>query len=706
MNIRFCATALLLEAGVCAADASAPGAFVKDLPVPVQTQGEAVDSIVKPSLDDLEDGNRDSIGALHNNYAKEFNALKYVLEKRYRNYGDTFTKRWDDHLFVELGVGYRQRLKTGRNDMSALTLATVGLGKQFTPLHTARVRLGLGYGYYEATKAQYLQASVDADWLFSLTTFMDGYRPSRLLDVSTFVGGGVNMHGLNRVAVKKETGYNLHAGLQFKFFTGPQGYITLEPYLGVSSRWLDEKYGGNFGANLNFVYYLHNNLSIEERMRLLGYKDPKELEGKDVKKPQAWRTPWFFEASHGVSLFHGKNSNSNGAMGRSTSLAFGRWFSPAIGLRMGVSHSYSTWLQEERNVGGDPTQETAPGTPMPTRETWKYYNINTDIHAEALINPFGFCRNFSWDKPFGMALVLGGGVGRLQKEQEKELRTTTTSYIAGLDLWYQLSDGVKVFLEPTYTNCNYKIPYQNIDRSVRYSDDVINIRVGLSASTCSRSYRKPSPDYERPSLPLSFGLGVGVNSMFASGGYKGADFNYNALVFGEYHFSPIHTVRLGFEYLAINGYGEGSYSTYYSDGQPSQGGTVMFKHAYKRGLLALNYQCNISNLFSGYQKDRLFELDLFAGPSIMLGLGNSHNPVRTLNNDPDKYVVYNFEEAASNVFGVNGGLKLRLNATRHINVVLVPQINVLLGDPKFQGVNLFNKLKAMQTLNVGVQYNL
>lgn len=49
-----------------------------------------------------ESGEEDTIGKTRHNYATEFNALKYVLEDRYRGYDDTFRKKWYDHLFLGL----------------------------------------------------------------------------------------------------------------------------------------------------------------------------------------------------------------------------------------------------------------------------------------------------------------------------------------------------------------------------------------------------------------------------------------------------------------------------------------------------------------------------------------------------------------------------------------------------------------------------
>ena len=58
-----------------------------------------------------------------------------------------------------------------------------------------------------------------------------------------------------------------HMGLQLRFFTGPQGYANIEPYVGLATDKMDLSQNQNwrkidvfYGVNFNYVYYIHNNL--------------------------------------------------------------------------------------------------------------------------------------------------------------------------------------------------------------------------------------------------------------------------------------------------------------------------------------------------------------------------------------------------------------------------------------------------------------
>lgn len=637
------------------------------------------------------------------NTATEFNALKYVLENRYRGYGDKFTKRWDDHLFLEFGAGYHEELGRSAGNLSGLTMAHVGIGKQFSRLHTARINLGLGFGYYEDSRYNYSRFSATADWLFSLSSYLDGHKPSRLLDVSTVLGLGYR-YRLTRTNIGVRPSKDVHVGLQFKFFTGPQGYLAVEPYAGISSRHMENKYGAFYGANINFIYYLHNNLSIEERMRFMN----KVLDGDtEVKtKPEWWRTPWFAEVSGAVAFFKGSKGNSP-SPGHSTSLALGHWLSSAIGLRLSGSLTQTTWQKMDIPMGiTNEEQRVELGVPEQPNATRNYHNICYDLRADALINLFGFGKKNTWNDPFGMSIVVGGGVGWLRKNQDQPLRTYTTFYDAGLHMYYRLSDGLQVFVEPRFTHYNYKIPYGNTAGAKRFGDNVITANIGLTAYTHGSSYRNTAKtEYVAPKLPLSVGLGVGTSLIPTENSYCGAPLNYNFNAFAEYHFTKLHSVRVAFEYMQVNGITAGSYHavdlTQDTKGYNAVG---LFKHGYRRGFLSLDYSVNVTNLISGYQGRRMFEAELFAGPTIMFAIGATHDLDGSVRLKSQHAAQANFWNKTDPLMGANGGVKLRFNATKHLGVTMTPQIHVLRWDPLLNGVEM-NKFRAFETLDFGVQYD-
>lgn len=652
------------------------------------------------SLDD-DDEPADTATKTRRNIATDFNALKYVMERRYRNYGDKFTKRWDDHLFLEFGAGFSNDINSGASSLSPITMAHVGIGKQFNRLHTARLTFGAGYGHFDGTKKNYQRVYVNADWLCSLTTFMDGYNPSRLFDMSTMFGVGYRYNsGRGHYVVRGSK--EIHGGLSMRFFTGPQGYLVVEPFAGVSSSHLYNKYGFFYGANLNFVYYLHNNLSIEERMRYMRNR-PEAVDS--ILKPASWRTPWFAELSGGVVVFKGSANNST-QPGNATTVSLGRWLSPVIGLRLSGGFSSVTWHQDKMAMGiADEERRVELGVPEQEPATLNRHNSTIELKAEALVNPFGFMKGDTWERPWGVNLVFGGGICRLLKNQEQELRCTSTFFTAGLHFYGRLTDDLQVFVEPRYANYNYNIPYSNISRFKRFSDDVFSFNIGLTAYTRGLSYRAKAPEYVAPKIPLSVGVGGGTSLTLTKNSYKGAGLNYNFNAFAEWHFNQVHSARVAFEYMQLNSMSAQRYHaadlTQETKGYNAIG---LFKHSYRRGFLSLDYLLNVTNLCSGYQGRRMIEAELFAGPTIMFAIGATHSADASVKVAPDHAVQAKFGNYTAPLLGANGGVKLKLNATKNIAVTMTPQIHLLRYNPQLSGLNL-TKFRGFETLDFGVQYD-
>ena len=637
------------------------------------------------NYDDMEDGVADSLPKSRHNTAKEFNALKYILEDRYRNYGDRFTKRWNDHLFAEFGAGVQQDIKGLGEGLSPLTSAHLSIGKQFNRLHTARLNFGLGYGYYENSKYNYYQTAASADWLFSFSSYIDGYKPSRLLDVSSVIGAGIR-YNLTSGNFATRCRYEIHGGMQFKFFTGPQGYLAIEPYMGVTSKSLENKFGGFYGVNVSAIYYLNNNLSIEERMR---YMKNRPAVVDSVLRPSPWRTPWFAEVAGGLTMFHGSGNSNATKIGHATALSFGKWFSPVAGLRLSGTLSTSTWNKEP--VDG-------------ISQKVNRHNTNADARAEILINPLGFAQNYNWDRPYGAYLTLGGGIGWLMKSQERSLHNISTFYTGGVHLWSRLTDDLQFFVEPRYTNYNYKIPYSNANRNARFTDDVYTLNIGLTAYTRGLSYRHKAPQYEAPALPMSFGVGGGTSLFFTHNAYDGAKTNYNFGAWAEYHITRIHGVRLGFEYMGLNSREPIIYSLKADDGTTYRSG-AMVDYSHTRGFLSLDYHMNVTNFFSGYQGRRMFEGEMFVGPTIMFAMSSKSKLSSTPPSDIANRIHLSDKYYDKPLMGANGGIKLKFNMMPHLALTLTPQVHVLRYDPQLNGLHIL-KFRMFETLDFGVQYDL
>lgn len=692
---RICFAAL--AATLCHTGVTAGKTVSAPLPATVVTA-------VADTLDQADEEEGDTAVKSRRNVAKEFNALKYIMERRYRRYGDEFTKAWDDHLFIELGAGLQHIVPPSDNyELVDMTQLHLGVGKQFNRLHTARLSLNFTTGYLKKINYGFNRYGLAADWVFSLSSYFGGYKPSRLLDVSTVLGAGAQYTDKEK-AQQNSLAAELHAGLQLRFFAGPQAYVSLEPYVGLVSDNIDESATRNwrrrdvfYGANLNFVYYLHNNLSPEERMRFV----KKHIADNDSMMPDAWRAPWFFEASAGLRMVSSATLSNSETLGHAIGGAVGKWFSPAVGARLGLAAGTTTWLKEVT-----PATKTSPEVVL------NRHNQNLDLRLEALINPFGFLPSFRWDAPAGAYITAGGGVGMLNKSQRETLRCQSTFLTAGLHLWAKLTNDLHLFVEPQYTRYSYKIPYSNVDWAHRYNDNGWTLNVGLQISTRSRSYRSfvsGKAEYlaSRPHFVVGLGVGGGFNLTHSLMAYGKTGLGYNAMTALEYHFNDISAVRLAFEYMTLSGRTWES-ATYidrsYPGEETSKKRTVLYDRHYGQGIVALNYMVNMSNLTGGFDIRR-FEAEAFAGPVMILLLNNSRTLAGGEVIEPDHELVPAQERLRKCKWGANAGIKLRYNLWRGLSLTFTPQIYVLGAQQRLPGIN-FAAVQVMETFNFGVQYSL
>lgn len=626
----------------------------------------------------------DTVKRTKRNIAEGFNALDFVMGHRYRAYGEEFTPKWHDHLFFQAGLGALQMVPP--NDgyrFNALTMLQVGVGKQFNKLNSARVLFHGAWGYQQAKDRRFTNYGVRLEHLFNFSSYFAGYKPSRLMEMSTIFGIGAQYSRLSyknvmwekaqladiaalekagdyeEAAVIREnmpkdlsgTSFEGHFGLQLRFFTGPQGYIHVEPYIGVATDKMDLSTNLNwrkvdvfYGVNVNYTYYLHNNLSPAERQRFKKHHSDNLYATKEDSIPSIWEQPWFFEFSNGPAWM----SSSVGigeSMGLNTTMSVGKWFSPVIGLRMSATG-----------------QQVTCGRAKDTR----YHCYYIGGRLEGLFNPLGFMKNFQWDRRWGFFLAGGIEYGQVKRYEAKELSTRYEAYQGAVNLWWQPIDGLRVFMEPRVAFYVYKTPYTNVSWNKHNRAKSVAVQVGMSVSTRSLQYRKRYFGEEseaKRKIPVNVGLAGGIHLLYPIWNIDDDNsVGWNARAFGEYCFTPLHGVRASFDYL------------------PYKRHDIRHKeHDNNYGLVSLSYALNLSNLFWGTYSQRPIDFTIYMGPTAN--------------------VLSSFD------FGVHGGGKLRVRVMPHLSAILEPTLYVLHSkEMTNQYLVYFRDFHLVENINLGVQY--
>lgn len=639
-------------------------------------------SLAQMRIEDMDEDDwmarRDTMSMTRRNLAEKSettNAMAYILDDDYVPEHESFDRHWYDHVYFGMTGGMEKVLREKYvPELSLLPQMGIFVGKQFTPKHSARLTLGGAVGYQKADNARYYRGSMKADYLFSLSTHFAGYNPMRRLDVSLLggVGGNVSKTGSMKAKVSGE----VHAGLQFKVYTGPYASLALEPYVGLATDALDlsgrknwRGYDIVFGLNAAYIFYTDDNLSKESRRRELEAR----LEGDrliDRFSLSSWRTPWFLETSTGLVGGIRRTGSEASGIGNGIQLGVGRWMSPVIGLRGMVGSKMTENDRITVPVNGGTAEKS-------------FFSRYTYGRIDALFNPLGFSRSFSWDAPCGAYLLAGMEVGKAERhDAEGSSFPVAAAYSAGVHLWYRLSKDLQVFVEPTY---NYMVHNSKATAgsTLRSHDHTYNINLGLSMLIRSARYREPD-EFDRVqnfNYRHVRGFAVGVaggmpilqrkgTAMRAQGG-----FNYDAMAFLEYRVNHLHGLRLAADFLNLKG---------------STLNDRMLQDANSRLLItSLNYQLNLTNLFSGRFHRRLFQLEMFAGAAIGTVVGGAR--------------------AQKNTFpGLDLGLKLSMPVWKGLSVIAQPTVYVL-KDAQLPGINtvgMGGNTHMFETFNIGVQCDL
>lgn len=661
---------------------------------------------------------RDTSMITRRNLAKDtkaVNALDYVLDDRYTPIDHTFESHWYDHLYVGGSYGVEQ-IKPQADDFKFRTMSQVNLfvGKEFDKKNSLRLSAGGGWGYQRDRNLWLARIQTRLDYLYNLSTHFNGYNPARRMELSLLAGVGANISWMHNTTT--EVAPEAHVGLQFKCFTGPLGTINVEPYVGLSGDQIDvsgprnwRKYDIFYGMNINYAFFLVDNLSKEARLKLLQSR----LAGERLVDPQTlekWRTPWFIEASNGIVMSTSNTIDFSRTVGHQTSLSVGRWLSPIMGFRLSAISRTTRWKEDEVTVG------TATDTHL-----MAYNSHYLSGRVEALFNPLGFAKTFRWDAPWGMYIAFGGEIGLLTKyDSGGKMRHKSESYDLGLHLWHSLSRDLQVFVEPRYTHNVYTVPRDNGAVRTMHGDNNWGIDMGLTMLIRSERYKDHTEMDEtqnyiyRDIHGFRVGLAGGISLLQRKGGYfTGSGIDWNGMATLEYRFNHLHTARLHADFININSLLAGRYNDIHTapDGTEEirNSGNALWKTTSHVLFTALNYQVSLTNLCSGRLHNRQFELEVYGGPAIGFRLGDSRSIASPVAVDGTTSTLRPAEDyEKKTLFGLDVGMKLSTQVWKGISITLSPTVYLMGSTTSIPGGYTVGngKMHLYETINLGVQYKI
>lgn len=409
---------------------------------------------------------------------------------------------WHDHLFFEAGAGFNLPVRHYPVSMPARhfqPLGALAIGKFFTPLHGARIRVQGGRieSVMNASKAY---GDIGLDYLLDLTNLCRGYIPQRHFGVIASVGGDIGFRRNQHQAY-----WGLSASAKAIWNVTPSLGIFVEPRLqAYKSGFLDanDEVGGRPDLLASAVAGLQVNLGAY-------HKSATWAEDEDNRK-----RPTLSFAGGGNVLLNDLGSKS--AYGPAFRLSYQQWRGPLTSWRAN--------LQFAKNKIGENNYGKA------------------SIGADYLIDLLAHLYGYDSQRVFTTNLVAGVNVGA------EFLSTVGNGFVSdvhgGLQFSVRLADKWHLYAEP-------QVSYQLTDkldlgRSNRLSGQFL---LGVDYSfRKSREHKEASVVEHRDFASLALGTGMFSSTIHNPGSRK---FTFNTDVAYGHWYNAHHGLQASLSQVSI-----------------------------------------------------------------------------------------------------------------------------------------------------------
>lgn len=589
---------------------------------------------------------------------RNFNALQYSLDNHHSYIGDLFTQPIN---YIEIGGGRMSINDTHKHDPDPLFLFHMRFGRQYNAVSSLRLGISGGVGFIPQKEENTFYNSIngrvalEADYLYSITTHLLGYRPDRLLDVSGFVGIGAGFSRLFKSNIDDwNTEFNTRratafarTGFQLKFFAGPQAALAVEPYVYASTRGIDlvrsehefYDYRMGMGFDISFIQYLGNRLSDEQNAGTFkkNYSRQQRYFTNDVADI-LYHHPMIVGVQTGVGGVSGDGRTFNRSAGLMQSAYIGWWLSPSIGVRGQIGAINMKW------------------------QDWSDTSLKNFVAYrtgafDLMLNPFGFSRRAGWQSPAGITLLLGYEGGYAFREKGIK-GFPVFGYRGGVNLWARLANGLRVTVEPQYAVLTHK--NDNLRASIDY---LTRLSIGVEMMVGGDREPAEADDGTKP-FPTGYYIGGGIGRNFTPRYYQETsrerDWIKSGLLFAGYEYNDLHSLRLSGEYMT-----DVFYHQQHKDRQ-------------ERWVLTAGYKLAVSNLLRGINPHRRWNVSANIGPAIAFG-----------NDTP--------------LIGANTGLQLDYRLGKHFSLFLAQNLYWIPGG--LYDSDQTTELNITNSYNLGVMYH-
>ena len=542
---------------------------------------------------------------------------------------------FDARNFLSVSTGVALPLHYDRTSPSSVMdnfspQLSVMYGRDFNPINT--LRGGLNYFTLLSHFSDKREAgvSLSADYMLNLTNGMLGYDAERLVDAKAIVG-------LNALysSYKDKVNVGLHGGAQVSLQASNQLNIYAE---------------GKVAA-----YHKPSIIQNMRTVRYIGLMPMATVGATYYFNPSSASIPSLFEAGDSthwfVDFYTGPQFDAS---------IFGTDFNPKAGFDGGISIGRMSGALGFR-VGGFLSLNRTSKT---THAEMMAYG---GMRIEGVADLFNIISPQDATRPFTINALLGYQPGIVYRPYTPMKYTRNWAWYHGptaaLQFTWQAGP-VGLFAEPRYTWLSYERKYRNNPGDVaRFSQRHFEFNVGLRLRQTQPNFVISSSDFEQSGFvsvdggaiyPVHYKRGNGLNGIFS---HLGSQFGIGL---GR-QFTELSAFRIKFDYQNLK-------SQHADD-------------AYMGIRFGLDYMGSISNLLWGYKKDRMVDVQGFAGINLL-----QTNYMNKTN------------------FGVGGGFNARVEVFDNVNLHIEPRCDFYNRPKIIPGLRTIHYIGIVPSLSAGVTY--
>lgn len=527
-----------------------------------------------------------------------FNPLDYQLQKRYINKGEKFkTRPFYERAYIGLYTGVQQIAPKGDRELkSAIPLAGF-LGYDFNRLHS--LRLSGVYNAYgvKGTGWKIKQIGMDLDYFFNVSSYLYGYNPRRIFEVSGFIGGGAietHLNGnVNRV-LKGQVGAHL------SFRTAGNTALFIEPFMGIATDGVDHS-GGSNPSIYDVIYGVRAGCALHLRS------------SGDFFKGTVYNGSLFFDFSQGAAMSYSKGGMPIlKTMGTMYQVAMGKWLNPVLGLRASISVSDYYWQQSVSRK-----MAFKDGRAHPAYET-RYKSYLFTGRIEGMLNPVHFSSR--WRKTphmFDLNLLLGGEYGWMSKPYMKNSGKAEQFYkgvTGAMQLLYNVTPNTSLYVEPRALLAMYDMSYDKNSPKKSYIDKIGYISAGVRLMYPTKAQRATfEKSHFEPFLFVGGQLG-GIRQIRSVKTFGAGNPGMMGAVSVGYQYAPLAAAKFQLEYMVVNKNMGTPYEAQVN-GQTRRY-SALWRNRYGYMNMKVAYMLNLNNLYQKYDASRRLNLYAQAGPLL------------------------------------------------------------------------------------------